>query len=104
MVLCPVPSKQGNIYEFDTCPGYGCYFYSSGRRGSVEGDKGKVGGRPSGGQGCTSLRRGVSGKDGGVRQVIEKLIRFGTFNIQKGQNREQGWFDCGVLQETNLTK
>ena len=41
------------------------------------------------------------------------MIRFGTFNIQNGQNgglelvlhgMSQGQVDCGVLQETNLTK
>ena len=49
----------------------------------------------------------------GVRCGTEKMIRFGTFNIQNGQNgglelvlhgMSQGQVDCGVLQETKLTK
>ena len=45
--------------------------------------------------------------------ATEKLIRFGTFNIRNDQNgglelalriMEQGQVDCGVFQETNLTK
>ena len=48
-----------------------------------------------------------------VRQGTEKVIRFGRFNIRNGQNRgiesafrgmAQGRVDCGVIQETNLTK
>ena len=49
----------------------------------------------------------------GFRRLVEKLIRFGTFNIRNGWNRglelalcgvEQRRVDCGVFQEANLTK
>ena len=48
----------------------------------------------------------------GERQGSEKLVRFGTYNIQRGRNRGlglalcglvQGQVDCVVLQETNIT-
>ena len=49
----------------------------------------------------------------GIRRGTEKMIRFGTFNIGNGKNgglelelcgMAQVRVDCGVLQETKLTK
>ena len=49
----------------------------------------------------------------GVRWETEKRIKFGTFDIQNVQNgglesalhgMAQGRVDCGVFQETKLTK
>ena len=49
----------------------------------------------------------------GGRRATEKLIWFGAFNIQNGQNgglesslcrMEQGWVDCGVFKEKKITK
>ena len=59
------------------------------------------------GKGCVSLRRGVPGRDKGVRQGLNKMVRFGTYNIRSGRNGGlesalrglgMGQVNCGVLQ------